>query len=75
MLGPQPFPDLLLVEGYTVETGILDGMDETYKMFALFQRERIDSLSCALRPDAYQVFGILPASVRIRHMDLLCRHV
>ena len=39
VLGPQPFPDLLLVEGYTVETGILDGMDETYKMFALFQRE------------------------------------
>ena len=33
----------------------------------LSSRERIDSLSCALRPDAYQVFGILPASVRIRH--------
>ena len=27
------------LEGYTVETGILDGMDETYKTFALFQRE------------------------------------
>ncbi|CAE7373144.1 unnamed protein product, partial [Symbiodinium sp. KB8] len=32
------------LEGYTVETGILDGMDETYKMFAL--PERIDSLLC-----------------------------
>ena len=26
------------LEGYTVETGILDGMDETYKMFALPER-------------------------------------
>ena len=34
------------LEGYTVETGILDGMDETYKMQAI--PERIDSLSCAL---------------------------